>query len=193
MKSPEDDARSAVVFWIPHVCPHVLPVTAVAAGPAYGARAFRLSDVRCRTTVLLSPNGVQHLLFHDSERALQLAVHGSSVFVPVRLMVDIVAEPGHVRHRLVAIEAFNAVLATGAIPASSFPAEPRGRRLRVVLQALDGWLAGATNREIAAALFGRRRVDADWRDPRDHLRDQVRRAIRRGRALMAGGYRRLLV
>ncbi|WP_350090804.1 DUF2285 domain-containing protein [Thalassobaculum sp.] len=108
-------------------------------------------------------------------------------------MVDIVAEPGHVRHRLVAIEAFNAVLATGAIPASSFPAEPRGRRLRVVLQALDGWLAGATNREIAAALFGRRRVDADWRDPRDHLRDQVRRAIRRGRALMAGGYRRLLV
>ncbi|RWD69576.1 MAG: DUF2285 domain-containing protein, partial [Mesorhizobium sp.] len=30
------------------------------------------------------------------------------------------------------------------------------------------------------------------RDPRDHLRDRIRRAVSRGRALMNGGYRDFL-
>lgn len=62
----------------------------------------------------------------------------------------------------------------------------------MVLQALDGWLAGAPYRDIAVALFGEARVEADWTDPRRHLRDRVRRAVRRGRALMGGGYRTFL-
>ncbi|WP_245463681.1 MULTISPECIES: DUF2285 domain-containing protein [unclassified Mesorhizobium] len=37
--------------------------------------------------------------------------------------------------------------------------------------------------------MGEPRVQADWNDPRDHLRDRVRRAIRRGHKLMNGGYR----
>jgi hypothetical protein len=72
-----------------------------------------------------------------------------------------------------------------------FP-HPRGRRLAYVLQALDGSLAGAPHREKAIAMFGERRVRHDWSDPRNHLRDQVRRAIARGRALMSGGYLQLL-
>ena len=75
---------------------------------------------------------------------------------------------------------------------SLYQAAPRWVRLRRALQVLDGSLAGATQREIAAAVFGSHRVERDWTDPRDHLRDQVRRAIHRGRALMAGGYFQLL-
>ncbi|ESY91657.1 DUF2285 domain-containing protein [Mesorhizobium sp. LNHC209A00] len=59
----------------------------------------------------------------------------------------------------------------------------------LLLQALDGSLAGASHREIAEALIGKLRVQDDWKDPRDHLRDRIRRAIRRGHALMNGGYR----
>lgn len=59
------------------------------------------------------------------------------------------------------------------------------------LQALDGTLAGASQREIAAALFGEVRVAADW-SPDGELRAQVRYLIQRGRALMQGGYRTLL-
>ncbi|WP_258599038.1 DUF2285 domain-containing protein [Mesorhizobium sp. AR07] len=61
-----------------------------------------------------------------------------------------------------------------------------------MLQALDGSLAGASQ-EIAIALFGRRRVEEDWSHPGSHLRDQVRRAVQRGRYLMGGGYRQFLV
>lgn len=59
------------------------------------------------------------------------------------------------------------------------------------LQALDGTLAGASHREVAEVLCGPAAVSERW-EPDSDLRAQVRRLIRRGRALMTGGYRRLL-
>ena len=57
---------------------------------------------------------------------------------------------------------------------------------------LDGSLAGASHRNIAIALFGPERVEADWNDPGENLRDRVRRAVKRGRDLMNGGYLKFL-
>lgn len=59
------------------------------------------------------------------------------------------------------------------------------------LQALDGMAAGASQREVAAALFGSERVEAEWQ-PDSELRAQVRYLIQRGRSFMEGGYRDLL-
>lgn len=57
------------------------------------------------------------------------------------------------------------------------------------LQALDATLAGASLREAAEGLFGTDAA-ADWHAD-GGLRSRVRRLVRRGRALMRGGYRRL--
>ena len=132
------------------------------------------------------------MLFRDADRALQLAVTGPSLFRPIGLMTDALVDDGTVRSRLQALAWLNHVLASGRFPRPSPGDDPRCRRLRLVLRALDGWRAGAGHRDIAIALFGAARVEADWADPRDHLRDRVRRAIRRGRALMDGGYRAFL-
>ena len=59
------------------------------------------------------------------------------------------------------------------------------------LQALDGTLAGASQRGVAEVLFGINTVAERWYDDSD-LRAQVRRLIRRGQTLMDGGYQRLL-
>lgn len=59
------------------------------------------------------------------------------------------------------------------------------------LQALDGILAGASQRDVAEVLFGRSAVMQRWCDDSD-LRAHVRRLIRRGRGFMGGGYRGLL-
>ena len=48
-----------------------------------------------------------------------------------------------------------------------------------------------TQREIAQAMFGMAVVAERWHDLGE-LRAQVRRLARRGRALVDGGYRRLL-
>jgi len=59
------------------------------------------------------------------------------------------------------------------------------------LQALDGTLAGASQREVAEVLFGCATVAKHWYDDSD-LRAQVRRLIRRGKVFMRGGYRHLV-
>jgi hypothetical protein len=58
------------------------------------------------------------------------------------------------------------------------------------LQALDATLAGASSRDVAAGLFGVAAVAQDWHAD-SGLRSRVRRLVRRGKALMRGGYRRL--
>jgi hypothetical protein len=59
------------------------------------------------------------------------------------------------------------------------------------LQALDGALLGASHRAIAAALFGQKEGGLHWHADGD-MRARVRHLVRRGRALMDGGYRALL-
>ena len=59
------------------------------------------------------------------------------------------------------------------------------------LQALDGTLAGASQRGVAEVLYGITAVAERWYEDGD-LRAQVRRLIRRGQTLMEGEYRRLL-
>ncbi|HWK69533.1 MAG TPA: DUF2285 domain-containing protein [Burkholderiaceae bacterium] len=58
------------------------------------------------------------------------------------------------------------------------------------LQALDATQAGASLREVAEGLFGVDAVATDWHAD-SALRARVRRLVRRGDALMHGGYRRL--
>jgi hypothetical protein len=70
---------------------------------------------------------------------------------------------------------------------------PAARRDRLVLalRALDGRLAEASYREIAEALFGATRLpERGWKT--HDLRDRTVRLVRRGIAMMQGGYRRLL-
>ena len=154
--------------------------------------AFRLAAIPCPATLLLAPDGTQHLLFRDGGRSLQLAVTGTSVLHPVHLLADALPSQTDRRaqHRLLAC--LSDLYHHGRLRPQYFPPDPRGRRLSVVLQALDGWLADASYREIAVAVFGAKRVATDWTDPRRHLLDRVRRAVARGRALMVGGYRQFL-
>jgi hypothetical protein len=60
-----------------------------------------------------------------------------------------------------------------------------------VLQALDGSRAGASQRDIAAAIFGASHVNTSWA-PDSELRAQTRYLLKRGEALAKGGYRTLL-
>jgi len=59
-----------------------------------------------------------------------------------------------------------------------------------MLRAWDGAKAGASQREIAVALFGETAVRRDWEA--GFLRTRVQRLIRGAQALIGGGYRRLL-
>jgi hypothetical protein len=65
------------------------------------------------------------------------------------------------------------------------------RRLRHMLQAVDGRMDGASYREIAQAIYGAKRVaDDPWKT--SALRDSTMTLVKGGLSLIAGGYRKLL-
>lgn len=65
------------------------------------------------------------------------------------------------------------------------------RRLRHMLQAVDGHVNGASYREIANVIYGAPRVAADsWKT--SALRDSTIDLVKDGRAMIAGDYRKLL-
>lgn len=190
--APCDDARQADVFWCAELCPSVLPARASPADDPHACESFSLSGLTCRVVALVAPDGPVYVLFRDGPRSLQLTVSDGELLERACALTFRIDSFRHLEAQMRALRAIKRLHDTGLLDARDFPAEPRGRRLRMVLQALDGWAAHAPYREIALALFGQKAVDADWRDPRDYLRDRVRRAIRRGRMLMDTGYRSFL-
>jgi hypothetical protein len=81
-------------------------------------------------------------------------------------------------------------LAPGADPAAL--SQQRQVRLLDALRALDGRQKGASYRELADVLFGRKSItSSSWKT--HSLRDRIIRTVRLGEALMRGDYRRLLL
>ncbi|HEJ5651545.1 DUF2285 domain-containing protein [Pseudomonas sp. B14(2022)] len=94
------------------------------------------------------------------------------------------------RYRNVAAELDALAAATVAAPAAAARSRPTSAAVLELhtLQALDATMAGASLREVAEGLFGVDAVAADWHKD-SALRARVRRLVRRGEALMRGGYR----
>ncbi len=103
---------------------------------------------------------------------------------PVRLTYDL-AGFADIDIRLQALGHFVALHRLNRLPSGLFRTGPRARRWAMALQAWDGGRAGASQREIAVALFGGARVAADWAAG-DHMRKRVARLVRTGDRLVAG-------
>jgi hypothetical protein len=190
-EDPDFDGRVANVFWQRQVCRHVLPLTTTTESVGGEGLHLPLERLHCRVAVRRDADRC-HALFAESGRSLQLEISGDASFDEGILLTPVLPPPGMRAARLLAIRRLADLMTHGHLRPSLYPPERRAPRLARVLQALDGSLAGHSQRDIAIALFGEARVDRDWHHPHNYLRDHVRRAIIYGRELMEGGYRRLL-
>ena len=100
------------------------------------------------------------------------------------------AAQGAALRAVAAFHALHAVSSDGRQRAAGRPGRTDLFHARA-LQVLDGLAAGASQRELATAIFGPATVARSWR-PDGALRAQVRYLIHRARALMAGEYRSLI-
>src|SRR5579864_2798306 len=114
------------------------------------------SSLTCRPLSVRDSEGIQHVLLASEARRLQLAVTGVDIFSGARLLTDAVVLQER-RHLL--LRQLSAVARTGHLSVRLHVPDPRSARLRFVLQALDGWLANASQRDIAEAILGRNRVN----------------------------------
>jgi hypothetical protein len=174
---PEMPAQASAVCWRPEAAPAVVVTLAEAADRVVGvqviARGWPVRHTR-EAAILMAPGGLQvRVRAGDFHRPLAVSAPLDEHFaVRVRTAVRL--------HRLL----------RGVPVAPDFSAV-QARRLRQVLQALDGWRDGLTYRKIAQALFGARVVaDEPWKTA--SVRDLTIRMVRQGRGLMQGGYRRFL-
>lgn len=175
--SPFKDATEVKVLWDPAICPLVLPLLLPSAP---GDRKD------------LAPKALSHVLICDGVRRLQVLLRDCALPETIGPLTEAIMAPEDVALRLRSLACFNDFVRDGRLHSRHFRSDGRHVRLASVAQALDGALSAAPYREIAIALLGRDRVTTAWRHPGEYLRDHVRRAIRRGRALMNGGYRRFL-
>jgi hypothetical protein len=156
--------------------------------PSPAAKAFRPWQAGIETALFRDAAGRQHVRLRRAGATIQLAVSGASVCDAPYLLTELVLPEHLARTRAASIHTLNQMM--GCRPTVPSRQSSGSWRLQLVLQALDGDLAGASQRQIATLLFGAQRVARDWRD--GHLRDCVRRAVGRGRRLMTGGYLELL-
>ncbi|MFT3966310.1 MAG: DUF2285 domain-containing protein [Sphingobium sp.] len=187
--SADEDALTAPPFWLPSADPSVLPVAAIP--PQHMEDALDVMDLGQMVTVFRDRSGAEHVQIGPAPRPIRLYVETGTVLRgPVALHASLCscAVQSRLRtlRRLLDLERLGRPRTQDDVP------DARGVRLAFVLQVLDGYDAGASQREIAIALFGRERVRTDWNGYSDYLRSRICRAIRLGQSLCDGGYRNLL-
>lgn len=93
--------------------------------------------------------------------------------------------------RIEAVRRLLSALHGRAIPPDTRLTRQQRARLRRMLQAIDGQRDGATQQEIAQVIFNIGMLDRDeWQA--SSVRHVVKALLRDGRAMIAGGYRKLL-
>ena len=93
--------------------------------------------------------------------------------------------------RIEALTRFYSAQLGRAIPSDTRLTSQQRRRLRYMIQAVDGRINAATYREIANTIYGASRVaDMPWKT--SPLRDSAIALVKDGIAMVDGGYRQLL-
>ena len=190
LEDPSMDARVVQPLWRPE-SNLLVHLTTDAGNDAGEAARFSLWAIAGRKTLV--HDGRRLVLFvFTADRVLRIAIAAN--LSDGDTFAYVVPAGATTQDRWNAVGAVRAVLEGLPTPKTS-TVSIRPDRVALAhmrsLQALDGVLAGASQREIASVVFGPSRVHESWCAD-GGLRAQTRHLIRRGRAFMNGGYARLV-
>lgn len=145
--------------------------------------------------VAIDSEGLEHAVLSDGYRRIRIDVEEGSLTAghPVLLRYRVEGTVGRATEdRLLPLRRLAGLCRTGRFLPALFPDERRIERAIEVLRVHDALDAGASQRAIAAELFGPDRITSDWRTVSDSLRSRVRRLVREAHRMAGGGYRMLL-
>jgi hypothetical protein len=178
------------MLWDAGIDASVIPIAAHGVSRA-DSDAFDLAMFADIATVVLSADGRQQVALSDGYRRIRFDVAlGSVIDGPVRLDY-LLGGFDHIEGRILTLRRFVSLRKTGTFTRGLFAPERLAPRWVAALRAYDAFYAGATQREIAGALFGAVGRGSDWRQRSDFLRLRVQRLVRIGRHMARGGYRTL--
>lgn len=169
----------------------MLVVTAHPTGHADGGGfdVAQLSDV---ATVVLAPDGTEHVVLSDGYRRIRIDVaRGTVCQGPVRLDYMLKGFNG-IEAKILTLRRLIGLYRLGHFIRHLHPPERRAPRWIAALRAHDAARDGASQRDIAIALYGSKLVGSNWGRGSDFLRLRVQRLVRTGHHMAQGGYRTLL-
>lgn len=160
--------------------------------PAYSAEnAFDLHQYGGFATVLILEEGFEAVLLTDGVRHLQLFVlEGSVLSGPVYLRYALSGFK-YLETRIMSLRRLVGLHQQGRFVQKLYPMETKADRWVHALRAYDGYAAGASQRDIAIALFGESAAD-EWAEGSDFMRLRVRRLLAYARSMIDGDYGHLL-
>ncbi len=140
----------------------------------------------------MAPDGREQVALSDGYRRIRIDVaRGTVLEGPVRLEY-LLGGFGDVDTRILTLRRLISLHKSGRFARGLFPAERLAPKWLAALRTCDAVRAGATQSDIARALFGERFGSSGRREGSDFLRLRVQRLVRKGRSMIQGGYRTLL-
>lgn len=190
---PSLSALETIPFWLPEVMTSGLDAASEMTGRmGPGSSSLRWDDLPGEKHFLIAPGRRPKLIIAAPGYAAQLAIEEKSLPVPKAVYLSLRLGAGHLmKNDLRHVEEFAAFCVGQAVtcrPIRGLSAE----KLRDALIALDGHLAGATQRQIANAVFGAKTIADDWNRGPKSYKSKTRRLIKKGVSLMEYGYKDLL-
>ena len=190
---PDLSAFEATPFWLPEIMTMNLEVASeIAHRIERRDTPLRWDEIPGEKHFLIAPGRRSKLVINAPGYAAQLAIEENALPVPHVLYMSLRLGAGHLMTKnLRHVEEF----ADFCLGRSVTCKPVRGLspvKLKNALIALDGQLAGISQRRIAEAIFGAETVRQDWdKGPRSY-KSKTRRLIKKGVRIMKTGYRDLL-
>jgi hypothetical protein len=174
------------VYWLPSCDPGSIVLDAV---PPILPADGNLSDLLAATDARADAAGTWFRYDIGDGRSLHLLrLADVDADAPLAVVIPLDADG---LDRIEAATRLLCVLMRRGVPPDRRVTERQRQRARRMLQAIDGRMSGASYRDIARAIYGTDRVgDEPWKT--SALRDAVMGFVRDARAMIGGGYRRLL-
>lgn len=190
---PDLSALETSVFWIPEFLSRSLDAVVELDGSArLRSTPLRWDRIPGDKQFLIGPGRRPKLLIVSRAYTAQLAIEERALPVPQALYISIKLGADHLRaERFKPIGDFARFC--GGVSVADQPLRGYSpETLRDALIALDGHLAGASQRRIAETIFGTDLVRQDWESGVKAYKSRTRRLIQKGVDLMTASYRNLL-
>ena len=181
-------ADGPIALWRFEADPSI-PVFEARPARTGNAEGFDVRALGLPSLVVTSAIGDQHVLIADGARRLRLAVSKGDVLAgPVLLHLKLPSRD-YGAACLASVRDLLILRDTGRLPPGGKAGARRAERWLGVIRALDARRAGASQKQIAALLFGEGRVAQDWSGASDYMRMRVQRLVRSAEQMAAGRYR----
>lgn len=192
-EDPSRAAPEARILWHADLDPGVLHIEAFPAGVDEPDRVD-VARLRPWLTIVVDQKGREHAVLSDGFRRIRLDPDRGSLadadLVSLHFHLSGIARA---RRPLLTLRRFLHLYQHCRFSASLYPADPHVDRGLLALRVHDALTDGASQRDIALALFGTARVAQDWGTGSDALRQHIVRLSAQARAMAQGGYRTVLL